>query len=49
MTNIHTPHNRFFLQNRMEMFQNLDEYLSFQYSEIIKETVLKYKSELSAL
>lgn len=49
MTNIHTPQNRFFLQNRMEMFQNLDEYLSFQYSEIIKETVLKYKSELSAL
>jgi glycosyltransferase involved in cell wall biosynthesis len=49
MTNILTQQNRFFLQNRMEMFQNLDKYLGFQYSEIISETVLKYKSELSVL
>ena len=49
MTNIHTSQNRFFLQNRMEMFQNLDKYLGFQYSEIIAETVLKYKKELSYL
>ena len=49
MTNIHTPQNRFFLQNRMEMFQDLDEYLGFQYSEIIAETGLKYKSALSRL
>jgi hypothetical protein len=33
----------------MEMFQNLDKYLHFQYSEIIYKTVLKYKSELSSL
>ncbi len=46
MTNIHTPQNRFFLQNRMEMFQNLDKYLGFQYTKIIEETVLKYKNEL---
>lgn len=49
MTNIHTPQNRFFLENRMEMFQNLDEYLDFDYSEIIAETVLKYKNEISLL
>ena len=49
MTNIHTSQNRFFLQNRMEMFQHLDKYLGFQYSEIITETVLKYKNELSLL
>jgi len=49
MTNIHTSQNRFFLENRMEMFQNLDKYLDFQYSEIITETVLKYKKELSCL
>ncbi len=49
MTNIHTPQNRFFLQNRMEMFQNLDKYLGFQYSKIIAETVLKYKNALSLL
>jgi glycosyltransferase involved in cell wall biosynthesis len=46
MTNIHTPQNRFFLHNRMEMFQNLDKYLGFEHSEIIDETVLKYKNEL---
>jgi glycosyltransferase involved in cell wall biosynthesis len=49
MTNIHTPQNRFFLQNRMEMFKNLDKYLGFQYSEIIAETVFKYKNVLSSL
>ncbi len=43
MTNIHTPQNRFFLQNRMEMFQNLDKYLGFQFSEIIAETAFKYR------
>lgn len=46
MTNIHTQQNRFFLQNRMEMFQSLDKYLDFQYSEIIAETVQKYKNDL---
>ena len=49
MTNIHTPQNRFFLQNRLEMFQNLDGYLEFQHSKIIAETVLKYKKALSCL
>ena len=49
MTNIHTPTNRYFLQNRLEMFQNLDEYFNFQYSKIILETVSKYKNELSFL
>lgn len=49
MTNIHTKQNRFFLQNRMEMFENLDEYLSFKHSEIIEKTVVKYKSVLASL
>ena len=49
MTNIHTPQNLFFLQNRIEMFQNLDKYLGFQHSEIIAKTVLKYKKALSNL
>ena len=49
MTNIHTPQNHFFLNNRIEMFQNVDEYLGFQYSEIISNTVLKYKNQLSSL
>ncbi len=46
MTNIHTPQNSFFLRNRMEMFQVLDKYLNFQYTEILEKTILKYENEL---
>ena len=49
MTNIHTPKNRFFLQNRMEMFQCLDDYLNFKYSDIVAETIMKYKNDLANL
>ena len=49
MTNIHTPKNRFFIQNRMEMFQNLDEYLDTRYSATINQTVLKYRNEVTLL
>ena len=46
MTNIHTPQNSFFLRNRMEMFQELDEYLDFRYTDILKKTIRKYENEL---
>jgi len=46
MTNIHTPQNLFFLRNRMEMFQKLDKYLYFQYTDILKKTILKYENQL---
>jgi glycosyltransferase involved in cell wall biosynthesis len=46
MTNIHTPQNQFFLRNRMEMFQNLDEYFDFKYHDILIETVSKYQNQL---
>ena len=46
MTNIHTPQNSFFLRNRMEMFQALDKYLNFQYTDILEKTILKYENEL---
>ncbi len=49
MTNIHTQQNSFFLRNRMEMFQELDKYFGFRYSEIISETVEKYKNNLTTL
>lgn len=49
MTNIHTPQNRFFLNNRMEMFQHLNEYLGNEYHEILTKTILKYQNVLSAL
>lgn len=49
MTNIHTPQNRFFLQNRMEMFQDLKEYIGNEYDKILTKTILKYEDELSFL
>ena len=49
MTNIHTPQNRFLLTNRMEMFQHLNEYLEFQYTEILNQTILKYQNILASL
>jgi glycosyltransferase involved in cell wall biosynthesis len=49
MTNIHTPQNRFFLNNRMEMFQNLTNFLGQEHFEILNKTILKYQNELSSL
>jgi glycosyltransferase involved in cell wall biosynthesis len=49
MTNLHTPQNYFFLRNRMEMFIELDEYFNFKYTDILRETILKYENELSRL
>jgi glycosyltransferase involved in cell wall biosynthesis len=49
MTNIHTPQNRFFLKNRMEMFRHLKEYLGSEYDKILTKTILKYENELSFL
>ncbi len=49
MTNIHTPQNRFFLNNRMEMFQSVNEYLNYEYAEILTKTILKYQNVLTAL
>ena len=49
MTNIHTPQNKFFITNRKEMFQKLDSYLGFQYSEILSKTILRYEKELAIL
>jgi len=49
MSNIHTPQNRFFLQNRMEMFQHLKKCLGLEYQEILNNTIQKYKNDLNSL
>ena len=46
MTNIHTPQNRFFLRNRMEMFENLDKYFEFKHHDILENTIDKYQKLL---
>lgn len=46
LSNVHTHANRWFLQNRVEMFENVDLWLNTAYHEIITRTISSYKSEL---
>ena len=46
MTTIHTPENAFFLKNRKEMFEEIDNYLNFEYTAILRKTILKYENQL---
>ncbi len=47
MTNIHTQQNQFFLRNRMEMFEAVNEYLGYQYNEICQKTVQRFANLLN--
>jgi glycosyltransferase involved in cell wall biosynthesis len=47
MTNIHTPQNQFFLRNRMEMFEAVNQYLDYRYDEICKKTVQRFANLLN--
>lgn len=49
MTNIHTPQNKIFLQNRMEMFENLKSYFNHKYDSILNKTVERFEKELADL
>lgn len=42
LSNVHAHTNFRFLQNRKEMFENINKWLDFQYEEIILATVKKY-------
>jgi len=42
LSNIHATSNPVFLQNRKEMFENINSWLNFQYDEIIQSTLNKY-------
>ena len=49
MTNIHTPQNIIFLENRMKMFENLKPYFAGKYDIILDKTIEKYSIELANL
>jgi glycosyltransferase involved in cell wall biosynthesis len=46
LSNVHTHANRWFLQNRIEMFENVDQWLNNDYHDIIARTIAPYKSKL---
>jgi glycosyltransferase involved in cell wall biosynthesis len=49
MTNIHTSHNQKFIQNRKQMFEEVDAYFQHQYSAILSETIQKYQTILDQI
>jgi glycosyltransferase involved in cell wall biosynthesis len=44
LSNVHTHTNQWFLQNRIEMFENVDLWLDFKYHDIITQTISDYKT-----
>jgi glycosyltransferase involved in cell wall biosynthesis len=49
LSNVHAPTNLFYLTNRMEMFQNIGQWLNDEYDEIIQKTVSSYQNEINRL
>ncbi|GAA4407779.1 glycosyltransferase [Nibrella viscosa] len=49
MSNVHSDRNRFFLQNRLEMFAAVNEWLNYQYNATVQETISRYKTLLNAV
>ncbi|MCE6989206.1 glycosyltransferase [Dyadobacter sp. CY323] len=48
LSNIHTHTNQNFLANRKQMFENVDEWLDYKYTDTIQKTVARYDEQLSA-
>jgi glycosyltransferase involved in cell wall biosynthesis len=48
LSNVHSHSNQKFLLNRKEMFQNVDQWLGFQYHDIIEKTITTYDQHLAA-
>jgi glycosyltransferase involved in cell wall biosynthesis len=47
LSNVHAPTNRYFLQNRKEMFANINTWLNYRYDDTIQKTLKKYDELLS--
>ena len=43
LSNLHTPKSRFYVENRVQLYQELDAYFEFQYTETLQATVRKYQ------
>jgi glycosyltransferase involved in cell wall biosynthesis len=49
LSNIHAPTNSWFVQNRKEMFENVNAWLNFTYDEIVNQTVARYTEQLQSM
>ncbi|TDB69250.1 glycosyltransferase [Arundinibacter roseus] len=46
LSNVQATTNAFFIQNRKEMFENVNEWLNFAYDSVVQQTVKKYAAQL---
>ncbi len=46
LSNVHSVHNRVFLENRKVMFQEVNKWLDFKYDSVISATLEKYEKQL---
>lgn len=49
LSNVHAATNRWFVQNRKEMFENVNAWLDFAHDDVVKQTVIKYTARLGAM
>ena len=49
LSNVQAANNVFFLQNRLEMFENIDAWTNFEHHEVITTTVEKYENMIENL
>lgn len=49
LSNVHASTNLFYLQNRKEMFENIDKWLEYRYTNIIGQTVENYQRQINKL
>ena len=47
LSNVHSQTNRIFLQNRKEMFANVNKWLDYKYDSIVSETIERYTRQLA--
>jgi glycosyltransferase involved in cell wall biosynthesis len=49
LSNVHSQTNLKFLKNRKEMFENVDQWLGYQYHSTVEATIGRYEEQLSTL
>lgn len=49
LSNLHATSNRWFVQNRKEMFENVNAWLNFKHDVLVEQTVAKYTKQLQAM
>ncbi|GAB2800188.1 hypothetical protein GCM10027275_52770 [Rhabdobacter roseus] len=49
LSNVHAPTNGYFLQNRKEMFENVNRWLDHRYESTVAQTLRQYEEKIWAL